>query len=102
MSDRALRLALLLLLWSSVRLTESAFWVNVISHANVRPNGVTSSIQAQVVAIFSHSNKSENEPEIIYVDEAGGNNDEVPDGVLDELKASQPSELEIMKDVSSV
>ncbi len=77
-------------------MTESAFLVNVKRYA------ITASIQPQVVAIFSHSNKSENEPEIIYVDEAGGNNDEVPDDVIEELKAGQPSDLVIMKDVSSV
>ena len=111
MVDRRLRFVPLLLICCSDRL--SALQYTAKRHDNVRPHNVVnlpvnplslggqrSPKRKRALVFVYHSNKSENEPEIIYVDEViNNNNNELPNDVLEEMRAGQPSELIIMKDV---
>ena len=108
MIDRALIFVPLLLICSNARL--SAFEWPVKLQEHVRSIDTTSRKHAHSVRqhfhtkhrtrlIFSHSNKSENELELVNVDEPSNNNNELPNDVLDEMMTGQPTELVIMKDV---
>ena len=112
MIDRVLQFVALLLICSNIRLKVDAFQhFGKISNTG-RYHVDTASIQPFMInqrfrpkfpsrLRFSHSNKSDNEQEIIYVDEASSQDNTIPDDVLEEMNAGQPSELVIMKDVSS-
>jgi hypothetical protein len=110
MIDGALKFVSLLLFCSYVRLSSFQYSHKVKLHETKRPNGVKMYIHPHSLSQHfrtsrrkrlscSHSNKSETEPEIVYVDEASNNNNEIPQDLVEEMNAGQPSELVIMKDV---
>jgi hypothetical protein len=114
MIDRLFRFVSLMFIFSNVRFTAQAFQHIEKLAAAIRLNVDTVSTQpftintgalfqprCRIRSYFSHSNKGENEPEIIYVDEVSSDGNVIPDDVIEEMNAGQPSDLIIMKDVSS-